>query len=358
MEPHKAQVSRPTVRRIVIASALLLLCISIAVFFRAYKQHVSEKRNIAAAQSARLRAEQGDAGAEFELAHMYYKGKGVPQSYTDAVQWYTKAAEQGYAKAQFNLGKMYYEGKGVRQDYGEGIRWYRQAAGLNDVRAQLSLGYAYYHGEGVQQDYAQAVDWYKKAADAGDPFGQEYLGYMYSHGQGVTQDDAQAVAWYRRAAEQSNAGAERSLGYMYANGRGVPRDRIEAVRWYRKAAENGDPEARHFVESLSKPPLVTRYVLGTLAVIGLLSGLVFSVDFLRHRNIRDWRWASTGVLAVVLLAYSALSAYAFIHDLRYSPYHDLFVMVRRLLGATAVLIIVTVVLRGKRSQTSETSMSP
>jgi TPR repeat protein len=33
-----------------------------------------------------------------------------------AVYWYKKAAEQGYAGAQYNLGFMYVNGKGVLKD--------------------------------------------------------------------------------------------------------------------------------------------------------------------------------------------------------------------------------------------------
>jgi len=37
---------------------------------------------------------------------MYDKGKGVPQDYKQAVEWYRKAADQGDARAQLNLGVM------------------------------------------------------------------------------------------------------------------------------------------------------------------------------------------------------------------------------------------------------------
>jgi hypothetical protein len=47
---------------------------------------------------------------------MYDNGLGVPQNYTEAVEWYRRAAEQGYASAQFNLGVMYAAGQGVRKD--------------------------------------------------------------------------------------------------------------------------------------------------------------------------------------------------------------------------------------------------
>lgn len=37
-------------------------------------------------------AEQGDADAQYNLGVMYEFGDGVPQSYKQAVKWYTQAA--------------------------------------------------------------------------------------------------------------------------------------------------------------------------------------------------------------------------------------------------------------------------
>ena len=53
--------------------------------------------------------------AQFNLAAMYAKGHGVPQSYAEAVKWYRLAAEQGFAMARANLGLIYKNGQGVPQ---------------------------------------------------------------------------------------------------------------------------------------------------------------------------------------------------------------------------------------------------
>ncbi|WP_244060855.1 tetratricopeptide repeat protein, partial [Aeromonas caviae] len=63
----------------------------------------------------RKAAEQGNAEAQFNLAQMYGKGKGVAQDIQQVVTWLRKAAEQGNAEAQFNLGVMYAKGQGVPQ---------------------------------------------------------------------------------------------------------------------------------------------------------------------------------------------------------------------------------------------------
>jgi TPR repeat protein len=54
---------------------------------------------------------------------MYANGRGVPQDGAEAVRWFRLAANQGFAGAQFNLGVMYDTGEGVLQDYVEAHMW-------------------------------------------------------------------------------------------------------------------------------------------------------------------------------------------------------------------------------------------
>jgi TPR repeat protein len=71
---------------------------------------------------------------------MYDNGRGVPQDYAEAVNWYRKAADQSDALAQYNLGMMYYTGRGVPQDYAEAVRWYCKAADHGFGYAQQCRG--------------------------------------------------------------------------------------------------------------------------------------------------------------------------------------------------------------------------
>ena len=48
-------------------------------------------------------------------------------AYAQAVVWYHKAADQGDAGAQFNLGFMYAQGRGVPQDYAQAHMWFSLA---------------------------------------------------------------------------------------------------------------------------------------------------------------------------------------------------------------------------------------
>ena len=118
--------------------------------------------------SQRKLAEQGLAKAQYNLGVMYDKGRGVPQDYKAAVEWFRKAAEQGIASAQFNLGNMYNNGRGVPQDYAKAVEWYRKAAEQGDADAQFNLGNMYIRGKGVPQSLFNAYAWYSVASVSGD----------------------------------------------------------------------------------------------------------------------------------------------------------------------------------------------
>ena len=66
--------------------------------------------------SLKIRAEQGDADAQYILGVMYDNGEGVPQNEQEAMKWWHKAAEQGVAEAQFRIGWAYDFGDGVTED--------------------------------------------------------------------------------------------------------------------------------------------------------------------------------------------------------------------------------------------------
>jgi hypothetical protein len=96
-------------------------------------------------------AEQGDTEAQFNMGNLYYSGRGVPQSYGDAVTWYIKAAEKGHSYAQFNLGLIYYamanakESRGLDASYKKAVKWLYMAAKQGDAGALSML-------EGLKMD--------------------------------------------------------------------------------------------------------------------------------------------------------------------------------------------------------------
>jgi len=119
-------------------------------------------------------------------------------------------AEAGEAIAQYNLGVMYANGEGVPEDDAEAVRWYRLSAEQGDANAQNNLGIMYRDGDGVPEDDAEAVRWYRLAAEQGNAYAQHNLGIMYASGQGVPKGDVLAYMWYNLAAAQGNERAQRN----------------------------------------------------------------------------------------------------------------------------------------------------
>ena len=73
---------------------------------------------------------------------MHTNGRGIPQDDKQAVAWYRKAAEQGDAGAQFNLGVMYFNGRGVPQDDKKAYVWFSVAAANGDANGAKNRDFA------------------------------------------------------------------------------------------------------------------------------------------------------------------------------------------------------------------------
>jgi TPR repeat protein len=122
----------------------------------------------ATAKELRKSAEGGDASAQNKLGLLYYEGKGVPQDYRLAKQWFEEAAKQGHAGAQVNLGTLYLHGEGAPQSDQMALFWFSQAAEQKEALAFAKLGLMYVQGRGVLQDYIQAHMWYNLSAAYGE----------------------------------------------------------------------------------------------------------------------------------------------------------------------------------------------
>src|SRR5262245_57484853 len=84
-----------------------------------------------AVDNIRAHAEKGEVEAQNTLGLAYRNGRGVPQDYALAAEWFQKAADKGNAAAQRNLGMLYVDGLGVKQDTAEAVKWLTKAAEQN-----------------------------------------------------------------------------------------------------------------------------------------------------------------------------------------------------------------------------------
>ena len=91
--------------------------------------------------------------------------------YGTALRLIKPLADQGHAGAQYNLGVMFANGQGVPQNDAEAMKWYRLAANQGNARAQNDLGVMFATGQGVPQNYEQAHMWFNLAGAEGKPDG-------------------------------------------------------------------------------------------------------------------------------------------------------------------------------------------
>lgn len=162
------------------------------------------------------RAKAGDAEAQLELAILYAKGEGVPQSYATAATWFRAAAQQGVPRAQYDLGVLYERGRGVPVDYGKAFAWYRLSAESNFPLAQYNLAVAYTRGQGTKADLTAAAGWYRRAAIQGAVPAMVNLAILYERGQGVSASTIEAYAWYRAAASRGNRPSAKRAAELFA----------------------------------------------------------------------------------------------------------------------------------------------
>ena len=128
-------------RRLVIVSTLLLLLIASACEDRRADKAYLRGDYDKARTDIEFLARGGEARAQYDLALMYDKGQGVPQSDAKAREWYERAAEQGEPRALYNLGLMYLNGQGVPPDLVKAYYWISLSANRGNVHARDARDY-------------------------------------------------------------------------------------------------------------------------------------------------------------------------------------------------------------------------
>ena len=156
------------------------------------------------------------AFAEYKVAAAYARDD-TKESRREMVKWYTRAAENGHAVSQFNLANIYYAGRGVDQDYSVAADWYELAAAQGVARAQDNLGLIYFHGRGRLVDPEIAVYWFRQAAIQGYVPAQYKLAMHLEGGVGVEPDPDEALNWYKKAAAQGDVKAQKEVARLMGN---------------------------------------------------------------------------------------------------------------------------------------------
>ena len=132
----------------------------------------------------------------YTQGHQAYRA----DDYQRAMQLLLPLAQQGHAGAQYDVARMYEKGEGVDKDEKQTVEWYRRSAEGGNPRAQYKLFAAYARGWGpLKKDEAVAREWLTKAAEGGYGRAQETLGKAYEKGKfGLPRDRAKADYWKKK----------------------------------------------------------------------------------------------------------------------------------------------------------------
>ncbi|HET7206931.1 MAG TPA: GAF domain-containing protein [Terriglobales bacterium] len=126
-----------------------------------HPRHTAQSTSVTDLRSA---ASRGDAEAAYILGTAYEQGKGVPQNYGQAMDWFLRAAANGNALAEWRLGLGYLNAFGREEDDRRAAEWFKRAANQVNVPAQFALSRLYLTGRGVPLDYVRAYTWATIAA--------------------------------------------------------------------------------------------------------------------------------------------------------------------------------------------------
>ena len=87
-------------------------------------------------------AARGDITSQFYLGRAYELGKGVPQDYALALQWYATSAERGdhvASDGMVGLASLYERGLGIAKDTTKASELYKQAAATGNDEAKKAM---------------------------------------------------------------------------------------------------------------------------------------------------------------------------------------------------------------------------
>ena len=137
--------------------------------------------------------------------------------------------QDGNTGAQIELARRYRLGEGVVRNPEHALNMLQSIAVRGrDSNAALELGLIYFYGLGAAQNEALAFKWMLLSSLQGNPEAPAYIGMMYLNGSGVKQDETQAVDYYLTGAARGDGYARELLIGIIRSGKASPRQAIEA----------------------------------------------------------------------------------------------------------------------------------
>lgn len=186
-----------------------------------------------------MKAQRGDAAAQWNVGLMYAAGEGLPHDDGKAFAWFERAAQTGFVDAQYCLGLAYDCGRGVRRDVAKAHSWYEQAAKNGSTSAQCNIGVLYLQGEVGDEDWVTAAYWFLRAAAQKSDEAISNLKWIAEHGPSLPIAMRERLSQYRDLAVHGDIHAQFLVAWCFENGIGSLADSNQALSWYERAMEEG-----------------------------------------------------------------------------------------------------------------------
>lgn len=203
----------------------------------------------AVGQNVELAAARGEAWAMVMLGRKKVASGVDGRQISEGLEMIRRAADQGDAGAQYELATLYAEGRGVVRDSNLAILWGRKAAEQGNVEAQFAVGKILIESSD-EEDRAQAAAYLQRASDSGNVQAVLFWATALGRGQyGINKDEARAEAVLRPWAEAGNSDCQFVLAALYKFGNSYADRRDEAYVWMQRAADQGHQQARQILSA-------------------------------------------------------------------------------------------------------------
>ena len=219
-------------------------------------------------------AVKGIAPAMMDVCQRFFDN-GNYDNFEQVIGYLEELARRGISHAMLLLGSIYYTGKGVPQSYKEAVKWYEMAAEGLESYGLCNLGYCYYYGRDMDVNFKRAYDCFSLSAYMRNPNAMYKLGDMFYYGNHVKEDKNAAYYWYREALDNLDgedviANINYRLGLCYLYGHGTFKNELLALEHLQAAEleflrliEDGDTFAELTLPKVKKELDEVREILYT-----------------------------------------------------------------------------------------------
>lgn len=203
------------------------------------------------------KADHGKGYYQGVLSRFYRNGIFVKTNYSGALDMAQKAAINNDILGYYNLARLYFAGKGVKKDSVHGreyltkfINGYGMLKGKTKIGYELAVaGMYFYDSTFVRRDVKKALDHTYKAQKMGSTFSYYILGTFY---RGIPGKLDSSIFCFKKSIVLTNCAASmNSLGAIY---KAELRDTLPGVQFQIQGSNAGDALASHnlFIDKFSR----------------------------------------------------------------------------------------------------------